>query len=93
MLLCTLSVVITIAVLNVNFRSPVTHKLAPWVKSLFIEFLPKFLFIQRPKKEDDDDKRDDDILTDVVPMPALDKCKPFGKASFDSFDLGLPPPR
>lgn len=101
MLLCTLSVVITIAVLNVNFRSPVTHKLAPWVRVCFIDILPRYLFIKRPKKDDDDDEDDDDddndgnnkgqdsMLTDVVQIPMMDKCKP----SFDSFDLGFPPSR
>lgn len=92
MLLCTLSVVITIAVLNVNFRSPVTHKLAPWVRLFFINVLPKFLFIERPKKDDDDNKGPDSLLTDVIHMPMLDKCKSFEKSSFGSFDLGLPPP-
>ncbi|CAH0553706.1 unnamed protein product [Brassicogethes aeneus] len=92
MLLCTLSVVITIIVLNVNFRSPVTHKLAPWVRGLFIEFLPKFLFISRPKK-DEDDKGQDSMLTDVIQVPMLDTFKPLDKASFDSFDLGLPSAR
>uniref|UniRef100_A0A6P7FL33 Acetylcholine receptor subunit alpha-like 1 isoform X3 n=1 Tax=Diabrotica virgifera virgifera TaxID=50390 RepID=A0A6P7FL33_DIAVI len=86
MLLCTLSVVVTIAVLNVNFRSPVTHKLAPWVKVFFIEFLPKFLFIERPRKEDDD-KSQDSMLTDVIQVPMIDNCKPYEKTSFDSFDL------
>ncbi|XP_065156853.1 LOW QUALITY PROTEIN: acetylcholine receptor subunit alpha-like 1 [Atheta coriaria] len=88
MLLCTLSVVITIAVLNVNFRSPVTHKLAPWVKVIFIGFLPKFLFIERPEKDEEEDKQTESVLTDVIHVPSmLDKCK-----SFDAFDLGLPPP-
>ena len=35
-------------VLNVNFRTPATHKMAPWVRSAFIDFLPRYLFIQRP---------------------------------------------
>ena len=35
-------------VLNVNFRTPATHKMAPWVRKTFIDFLPKFLFIERP---------------------------------------------
>ena len=35
-------------VLNVNFRTPATHKMAPWVKKAFIDFLPKYLFIERP---------------------------------------------
>lgn len=92
MLLCTLSVVVTIAVLNVNFRSPVTHRLAPWVKVFFIELLPKLLFIERPRKEDED-KSQDSMLTDVIHVPMIDNCKPYEKTSFDSFDLGLPPPR
>jgi len=48
MILVTLSVVVTIGVLNVNFRTPATHKMAPWVRKAFIDFLPKYLFIERP---------------------------------------------
>jgi len=57
MILVTLSVVVTIGVLNVNFRTPATHKMAPWVRKTFIEFLPRFLFIQRPDPDpaDEDD--------------------------------------
>ncbi|XP_076656545.1 nicotinic acetylcholine receptor alpha1 [Halictus rubicundus] len=60
MVLVTLSVVVTIAVLNVNFRSPVTHRMANWVRVVFIQWLPRFLFIERPKKEEDDDEDEDD---------------------------------
>lgn len=42
------SICVTVVVLNVHFRSPQTHRMAPWVKRVFINFLPKFLFIQRP---------------------------------------------
>lgn len=55
MVLVTLSVVVTIAVLNVNFRSPVTHRMSRWVRVVFIQVLPRFLLIKRPKKEDDDE--------------------------------------
>ncbi len=41
MVLVTLSVVVTIIVLNVNFRSPVTHRMKPWVQRLFINTLPR----------------------------------------------------
>merc|ERR1719402_1307678 len=51
MILVTFSVVVTIGVLNVNFRTPATHKMAPWVRKVFIDFLPRFLFIQRPESE------------------------------------------
>ena len=52
MILVTLSVVVTIAVLNVNFRSPSTHQMAPWVKRVFIELLPKILCISRPRRQE-----------------------------------------
>jgi Neurotransmitter-gated ion-channel transmembrane region. len=38
MILVTLSVVVTIAVLNVNFRSPVTHVMKPWVSLEYLLF-------------------------------------------------------
>ena len=41
MILVTFSVVVTIGVLNVNFRTPATHKMAPWVRKVFIDFLPR----------------------------------------------------
>lgn len=36
-------------VLNVHFRSPQTHRMAPWVNRVFIKILPKLLFMKRPK--------------------------------------------
>lgn len=56
MILITLSVMVTIGILNVNYRSPATHKMSPWVRQVFIELLPKYLLIKRPNKEDDDDE-------------------------------------
>ena len=55
MTLITFSVIVTICILNVNYRSPATHKMAPWVKTLFLEFLPKYLCLQRPSKDEDED--------------------------------------
>ncbi|XP_045467869.1 acetylcholine receptor subunit alpha-like 1 [Harmonia axyridis] len=93
MLLCTLSVVVTIVVLNVNFRSPVTHKLAPWVRICFIDILPKYLFIKRPNKDEDDEKSvDSNILTDIIQIPMMDRCKSYDKA-LDSYDLAMHPSR
>lgn len=54
MILVTLSVMVTIGVLNINFRSPSTHKMAPWVRRVFIEILPKYLWVERPSKEPDE---------------------------------------
>ncbi|RWS24734.1 Acetylcholine receptor subunit alpha-like 1 [Leptotrombidium deliense] len=52
MVLVTLSIAATIAVLNVNFRSPCTHRMAPWVRKVFLQFLPKLFNMQRPAQED-----------------------------------------
>ncbi|KAM7362205.1 nicotinic acetylcholine receptor alpha4 isoform 2-T2 [Cochliomyia hominivorax] len=49
MILVSISICVTVVVLNVHFRSPQTHRMAPWVKNVFIDYLPKFLFIKRPK--------------------------------------------
>jgi len=48
MILVTLSICVTVGVLNVHFRSPATHRMSPWVKKLFINVMPKLLFMQRP---------------------------------------------
>ncbi|XP_035915303.1 acetylcholine receptor subunit alpha-like isoform X1 [Anopheles stephensi] len=48
MILVSISICVTVVVLNVHFRSPQTHRMAPWVKTFFIDFLPRFLFMKRP---------------------------------------------
>merc|ERR1719500_2489328 len=62
MILVTFSVVVTIGVLNVNSRTPATHKMAPWVRKVFIDFLPRFLFIQRPEP-DEEGSVDQEVIT------------------------------
>merc|ERR1711962_472989 len=62
MILVTFSVVVTIGVLNVNFRTPATHKMAPWVRKVFIDFLPRYLFIQRPEP-DEEESVDQEVIT------------------------------
>ncbi len=106
MILVTLSVVVTIIVLNVNFRSPVTHRLKPWVYKMFIQVLPKVLFIQRPRKESpDDDDRPEEVLTGggVFEMPRVDGFAPYpsntnfphssSNIDYSIPTLGLPAPR
>ncbi|GMT30642.1 hypothetical protein PFISCL1PPCAC_21939, partial [Pristionchus fissidentatus] len=48
MVLVTLSVVVTVVTLNVHYRTPTTHTMSPWVKRVFIDILPKYLFMKRP---------------------------------------------
>ncbi|UYV83056.1 nAChRa1 [Cordylochernes scorpioides] len=49
MILVTLSVIVTIAVLNVHFRSPSTHRMRPWVRKVFIHKLPHLLLMRQPQ--------------------------------------------
>ncbi|XP_074109448.1 nicotinic acetylcholine receptor alpha2 [Cotesia typhae] len=49
MVLVGLSVVVTIIILNVHYRKPSTHKMAPWVRTVFIRKLPKLLLMRVPE--------------------------------------------
>ncbi|XP_067931548.1 acetylcholine receptor subunit beta-like 2 [Watersipora subatra] len=48
MILVTLSIIITVVVLNIHNRTPATHTMAPWVRWLFLHILPRMLFMKRP---------------------------------------------
>lgn len=50
MFLVGLSVLVTIVVLNLHYRKPSTHKMAPWVRRIFIHRLPKILLMRVPKR-------------------------------------------
>lgn len=83
-------------------RSPVTHKMKPWVVKVFIQILPKVLFIERPKKSDSIDEDDDDddevnvvkhgeIMSGVFDVPSeIDKYLGYDRGY--SFDYDIPPP-
>ncbi|KAF0295720.1 Acetylcholine receptor subunit alpha-like [Amphibalanus amphitrite] len=49
MILDTLSICVTVVVLNIHFRSPQTHSMAPWVRRVFIHILPRLLVMRRPQ--------------------------------------------
>ena len=48
MILVTLSIIVTVIVLNVHFRSPATHTMSPWVRKVFLDILPRLLVMRRP---------------------------------------------
>lgn len=102
MILVTLSVMVTIGVLNINFRSPSTHKMAPWVKKVFIDILPKYLWVERPSK-DEDEKDSNNIFKNngkvSLSPPIPDNFSPrmgnrFDKYGFevDGYDIPAVPP-
>nr|XP_028599703.1 neuronal acetylcholine receptor subunit alpha-3 isoform X1 [Podarcis muralis] len=58
MIFVTLSIVITVFVLNVHYRTPRTHTMPEWVKTIFLNFLPRIMFMTRPTSESDDGGQD-----------------------------------
>ncbi|XP_068177578.1 neuronal acetylcholine receptor subunit alpha-3-like [Antennarius striatus] len=52
MIFVTLSIVITVFVLNVHYRTPVTHAMPRWVRSVFLQLLPRIMLMRRPIDED-----------------------------------------
>jgi len=69
----------------------VTHKMAPWVQRIFIDYLPKILCIERPKKEDEPHEEQQlEVLTDVFHVPPnVEKYSPFCTNKF-STDFDIP---
>ncbi|XP_051868651.1 neuronal acetylcholine receptor subunit alpha-4 isoform X2 [Pristis pectinata] len=51
MIFVTLSIVITVFVLNVHHRSPNTHKMPRWVRRVFLDLVPRWLFMRRPGRQ------------------------------------------
>jgi hypothetical protein len=50
MVLLGSSVIITVLVINVSFRNPKTHKMSPFLRLVFLEWLPWLTLMNRPGK-------------------------------------------
>uniref|UniRef100_A0A8C5YQB8 Cholinergic receptor nicotinic alpha 4 subunit n=2 Tax=Marmota marmota marmota TaxID=9994 RepID=A0A8C5YQB8_MARMA len=57
MIFVTLSIVITVFVLNVHHRSPRTHSMPAWVRRVFLDIVPRLLFMKRPSVVKDNCRR------------------------------------
>jgi hypothetical protein len=60
MILVTLSILVTVIVLNVHFRSPSTHTMPSWVRYVFLKILPRILLMREPQEP---------LRTNEVPWP------------------------
>nr|WUR05320.1 nicotinic acetylcholine receptor beta 1 subunit [Orius laevigatus] len=46
----TVSILVTVIIINWNFRGPRTHRMPPWIRLTFLYYLPMALCMKRPKK-------------------------------------------
>ena len=46
------TIFITVIIINWNFRTPRTHRMSKWVRVVFLNYLPKLLFMRRPNHDD-----------------------------------------
>lgn len=44
-----ITILVTVIIINVYFRSPTTHHMPKWVRKLFLEWMPFIMCMQRPK--------------------------------------------
>ncbi|XP_071971423.1 neuronal acetylcholine receptor subunit alpha-6 isoform X1 [Engystomops pustulosus] len=53
MIFVTLSIVVTVFVLNIHYRTPTTHKMPKWVRDVFLKRLPKLLMMRKTMEKKD----------------------------------------
>jgi len=46
----TVSILVTVIIINWNFRGPRTHRMPQLIRKIFLKYLPAILFMRRPKK-------------------------------------------
>ena len=86
MILITLSIIVTVITLNVHFRSPSTHTMAPWVRRVFLNILPKMLLMRRPNLEHKKMAR-----TIVMTRSGLETVDQYVNREGMDFDTSRPP--
>ncbi|ESO03817.1 hypothetical protein HELRODRAFT_80095, partial [Helobdella robusta] len=52
---CT--IIITVVIINWNFRTPRTHRMHRWIRSLFLNYLPRVVMMKRPNHEKRTEKK------------------------------------
>ena len=92
MILVTLSVMISVFVLNIHYRNPATHNIPPWIRLLFLNVLPRFLLLSRPKSEAEDETQIVDSKKKRISWKRLRSSKKlriegYFKSAVESIDI------
>ncbi|KPI97114.1 Acetylcholine receptor subunit beta-like 2 [Papilio xuthus] len=93
MILVSLSVWVTVCIVNVHFRSPSTHTMSPWMKKLFLQLMPKLLMMRRTKYSlpDYDDTFVSNGYTNELEMSRDSLTDAFGDSKIDNGDYRKSP--
>ena len=86
MILVTLSIIVTVIVLNVHFRTPTTHTMSPWVRKVFLHILPRLLVMRRPNMDETEKSPPKVVVRTCNGMEVRD---PFGDSRRVSRDLAF----
>ncbi|ENN76855.1 hypothetical protein D910_11932, partial [Dendroctonus ponderosae] len=46
----TVSILVTVVIINWNFRGPRTHRMPSWIRFVFLNYLPAMMLMKRPRK-------------------------------------------
>ncbi|XP_056156144.1 cholinergic receptor, nicotinic, beta 1 (muscle) like [Lampris incognitus] len=89
MILVTFSVILSVVVLNLHHRTPSTHIMPKWVRKVFIQFLPKYIGMEKPHQEGSVAVAESN---DNIPVPSFNGRRPAGEYFFRKInpDLVLP---
>uniref|UniRef100_A0A668AS45 Cholinergic receptor nicotinic alpha 3 subunit n=1 Tax=Myripristis murdjan TaxID=586833 RepID=A0A668AS45_9TELE len=87
MIFVTLSIVITVFVLNVHYRTPKTHTMPCWVRSVFLGLLPRVMFMTRPERDPEGQHKPQALSTKLPADSGGGRGSPC--SSSESLDGGL----
>ncbi|VDN57470.1 unnamed protein product [Dracunculus medinensis] len=68
MILVSLSTIVSVITLNLRFRSGPESHMPQWIRSIFLNFLPKVLFMSRPKSKNNGDHLKPNHLVDPIAL-------------------------
>uniref|UniRef100_A0AC35FNW9 Uncharacterized protein n=1 Tax=Panagrolaimus sp. PS1159 TaxID=55785 RepID=A0AC35FNW9_9BILA len=73
MILVALSTVISVVTVNFRFRSGSAHKMSPWIRAIFLNFLPKLLLMNRPEKAPEEEEEATNLVdpSSLIAVPTL----------------------
>ncbi|WKY17308.1 hypothetical protein Q1695_001704 [Nippostrongylus brasiliensis] len=80
MILVALSTVVSVVTVNFRFRSGSAHKMSPWIRIVFLNFLPRVLLMSRPVRKD----------THKPPALLVDPTSLIGKLCREEFKANNP---